>query len=160
MLKSGLTCMLSAMLGGCAIGNVGTLVAHVERRDAVAVVSVHSIGLHGRTRADDLGAHLGYARRVYAFASLAGPDAGWYFLQAPVPEEDAMALDLLVLGLEFAASAPDAGLTLGYSRHRVHARLAASSVSAVGYRGKQLSLDVLTLCSKGNQTCETHPLRH
>jgi hypothetical protein len=133
--KVALLLAVSAGLIACAIGNVGTLVAKVERNGDTAVIELHSVGLHLRTRSDDLGGQFGYSRRTYVFVSDDTVDAGWYFLHVPSPQLDAVAQDLMTVGIEFSGVAPLAGITLGYSHNRLHARVSADESVYIEYAG-------------------------
>lgn len=110
------------VLSGCAIGNVGTLASKVERNGNVATVDMYSIGLHLRTRSDDSGAHLGYSYRQYVFDSESTLEQGWYFFNAPLPERESVAQDLMTVGIELSIVAPVAGITLGYCHNKLHTR--------------------------------------
>ena len=111
------------MLSGCAIGNVGTLASKVERSGNVSTVDMYSIGLHLRTLPDDSGAHLGYySHRQYVFDSESTLEQGWYFFKTPLPEREAVAQDLMTVGIELSIVAPVAGITLGYCHNKIHTR--------------------------------------
>ncbi|MFQ3234972.1 MAG: hypothetical protein ACI9C4_000525 [Paraglaciecola sp.] len=114
--------MAIVLLNGCAIGNVGTLASKVERSGNVSTVDMYSIGLHLRTRSDDSGAHLGYSHRQYVFDSESTLQQGWYFFKAPLPEREAVAQDLMTIGVELSIVAPVAGITLGYCHNKLHTR--------------------------------------
>ena len=68
LLRLALCTGLWLALGGCAVGRNGTLAAQVQHDGTLTTVAVYSVGLHLRTRSDDLGAHLGLARRASVFA--------------------------------------------------------------------------------------------
>ena len=114
--------LATVVLNACAIGNVGTLAAKIERAGNVSTVDMYSIGLHLRTRADDSGAHLGYSHRKYVFDSESTLEPGWYFFKAPLPDHEAVAQDLMTVGIELSTVAPVAGITFGYSHNRLHTR--------------------------------------
>lgn len=118
-----LVLLATVALSGCAIGNVGTLAAKVERTGNVSTVDMYSAGLHLRTRPDDSGAHLGYSHRRYVFFSDGTLEPGWYIFKAPLPDREAVAQDLMTVGIELSTVAPTAGITLGYSHNRLHARV-------------------------------------
>jgi hypothetical protein len=112
----------TVLLSACAIGNVGTLAAKIERAGNVSTVDMYSIGLHLRTRTDDSGSHLGYSHRKYVFDSKSVLEPGWYFFKVPLPNHEAVAQDLMTVGIELSTVAPVAGITLGYSHNRLHTR--------------------------------------
>lgn len=89
-----LTIAMSAVLSACAIGNFGSLAAKVAQNGDVSTLDLYSVGLHLRTRPDDLGAHLGYSHRTYTSVSDGTLDPGWYFLRVPSPHGEAVAQDL------------------------------------------------------------------
>lgn len=136
----GLAMALCTALSGCAVGSFGTLAAHVDRRDTVSVLSVYAVGLHVRTRADDRGAHLGYSRRVYAFAADDGLQPGWYFLRVPSPARGAFAQDLRTVGVDISLAAPLAGLSLGYVHTRLLARVPLDACVLIDYAGAGLGI--------------------
>lgn len=139
---------LCAALGACAVGGMGTLAAQVQQRDALSVLTVHSIGLHLRTREDDRGAHLGYSARTYAFGGDAALEPGWYFLSVPSPGRSAIAQDLMTFGMEVSTVNPLAGFTLGYAHNRLHARVPGDASLLIEYRGSNLRIDKLQICQE------------
>jgi hypothetical protein len=143
----------SVALSACAIGNVGTLAAKVEHHGGVTVLDLYSIGLHLRTRADDLGAHLGYSQRTYVFTDDGATASGWHFLVTPSPRRDALAQDLMTVGLELSALAPLAGVSLGYSRSRLYARVPADASICIQYSGAETRVVGLKQLSEG-EPCE------
>jgi hypothetical protein len=151
--KVALLLAVGAALSACAIGNVGTLAAKVERNGAVSVLDLYSAGLHLRTRPDDQGAHLGYSHRAYVFVSDDTVNPGWYFLQVPSPRRDAVAQDLMTVGIEFSTVAPLAGVTLGYSHNRLYARVTADESIYIGYAGSDTRVVSLQYCGK-EEPCE------
>lgn len=136
------------LLSGCAVGNIGTLAARVELHSSVAALDLYSVGLHWRTRPDDLGAHLGYSRRTYVFAVDPALAAGWYFIRVPLPQTEAVAQDLLTIGIEFSAVAPLAGLTLGYSHGGLLARVPADESFYIAYAGSHRRVVGLRNCKE------------
>ena len=117
-----LVLLVTLVLSGCAIGNAGTLASKVERNGNVSTITMYSIGLHLRTRSDDSGAHLGYSHRKYVFDSESTLEQGWYFFNAPLPERESVAQDLMTVGIELSIVAPVAGITLGYCHNTLHTR--------------------------------------
>ena len=157
--KVGLYLAVCVALSACAIGNVGTLAAKVERNGEVTILDLYSAGLHLRTRPDDLGAHFGYSRRTYVFVSDDTVDPGWYFLQVPSLHCDAVAQDLMTVGIEFSAVAPLSGVTLGYSHSRLHARVPVHESIYIEYAGTDTRVVRLEYC-KEEDACEiTQPSR-
>jgi hypothetical protein len=144
---------VSAVLSACAIGNVGTLAAKVERNGDVSVLDLYSVGLHLRTRPDDFGAHLGYSHRTYVFVSDDTLNPGWYFLRVPSLRRDAVAQDLMTVGIEYSAVAPLAGFTLGYSHDRLHARVPADESVYIEYAGGDTRVVRLEYCRE-EEPCE------
>lgn len=142
---SALVCVGS---GGCAVGGVGTLLAHVEPRETVSVLSVYSLGIHLRQRDDDPGAHVGYSRRTYTFAGRMDAAPGWHVMRVPAPTDSAIAQDLLTVGIDLTATAPEAGLTLGYLHTRLLARMPVDGDQVVEYTGAELRIHPLPTCSK------------
>lgn len=114
--------MATVALSGCAIGNVGTLATKVERNGNVSTIDMYSIGLHLRTRSDDSGAHLGYSHRKYVFDSKSTLEQGWYFFKAPLPDREAVAQDLITVGIELSIVEPVTGIMFGYSHNKLHTR--------------------------------------
>lgn len=146
ILSALILCALS--LSGCAIGSVGTVAADIRRYETLSVMSVYSVGLHVRTRADDPGAHFGYSKRVYVFAADDSLPLGWYFISVPSPVGAAFALDLRTAGVEVSLAAPEAGFALGYVHTRLHARLPSDSCTLIKYLGPDLRIDKFTTCAE------------
>lgn len=143
--------VISAALSGCAVGNVGTLVAQVQQRGNVSELSVYSVGLHLRNRADDPGAHLGVSRRTYFFLADGLLAPGWYLLRAPLAPVEAMAQDLMTVGIDFTTAAPEAGLSLGYTHTRLLARVPLDASVLIEY-GADLRVEKFTVL-KQESTC-------
>lgn len=141
---------LCAALGGCAVGGVGTLAANVQRRDTLSVLSVYSVGLHFRTREDDLGVHIGYSKRTYSFIADDTLEPGWYFLSVPSPSRSAVAQELMTVGMDLSAAAPEAGFALGYVHTRLHARVPSDASMLIEYVGSDLRVDRLQTCGEKN----------
>ena len=141
------------LLSGCAVGNIGTLAAKVELHSSTATLDLYSVGLHWRTRPDDLGGHLGYSRRTYVFAVDTTLAAGWHLIRVPLPQTEAVAQDLLTIGIEFSAVAPLAGLTLGYSHGGLMARVPADASIYIAYAGSNRRVVALRIC-KEEEPCE------
>lgn len=144
--------VVCAALSGCAVGSVGTLAANVQRRDTLSVLSVYSVGLHWRTRADDPGVHFGYSKRTYAFVVDDTLTPGWYFLSVPSPAGSAFAQDLMTIGMDLSAAAPQAGLSLGYVRTRLFARVPLDASVLIEYVGSDLRIEKLQTCVE-NTAC-------
>jgi hypothetical protein len=135
-------------LSGCAVGNVGTMAANVQRHETLSVMSVYSVGLHVRTRADDPGAHFGYSKRVYVFAADPSLAPGWHFLSVPSPAAGALALDLLTIGVDASLAAPEAGIALGHAHTRFYARLPSDGCMLLKYVGPDLRIDKFITCAE------------
>jgi hypothetical protein len=133
VLGATLALLASTALSACAIGNFGTLAAKVERTGNIDAVELYSAGLHLRNRPDDLGAHLGYSHRRYVFVSDGTLVPGWYIFKAPLPHGEAVAQDLLTVGIELSTVAPVAGITIGYSHDRLRARVPVEDSVYVQY---------------------------
>lgn len=144
-----------ALLGGCAVGSVGALAANIERRDTVAVMSVYSVGLHARTRTEDPGVHLGYSKRVYVFAADDSIMPGWHFLNVPSPASSAFALDSLTIGLDVSLAAPQAGISLGQTHTRLHARMPSDACVLIEYLGPDVRIDKHRACAEDSR-CAHH----
>lgn len=157
--KAALPLVVSVALSACAIGNVGTLAARVERTGNVSAVHLYSAGLHLRTRPDDSGAHLGYSHRTYVFVSDGTLLPGWYFLKVPSPQRDAVAQDLMTVGIEISTVAPLAGVTLGYSHSRLHARVPADESVYVEYDGTNTDVVKIQFCREEDACGITLPSR-
>ena len=132
-----------AALSGCAVGSIGTLAANVERHDTVSVLSVYSVGLHLRTRADDPGAHIGYSKRSHVFVADDTLASGWYFLNVPSPARSAFAQDLTTIGVDLSPAAPTAGISLGYVHTRLFARVPSNACVLIEYVGSELRINKL-----------------
>ena len=144
-----LVLVATAGLSACAIGNIGTLAAKVERTGNVATVDMYSAGLHLRTRPDDSGVHLGYSHRTYVFVSESTLEPGWYIFKAPLPEREAVAQDLMTVGIELSTVAPTAGITLGYSHDRLHARVPVDESVYVQYDRNNTRVVKVEYCKEG-----------
>lgn len=140
------------MLSGCAVGNVGTLAANVERHDAVSVLSVYSVGLHLRTRGDDPGAHFGVSKRSHVFVGDDMPTPGWYFFRVPSPAREALAQDLTTFGVDLSTTAPAAGISLGYVHTRLIARVPSSADMLIEFVGHDLRIEKVKTCEE-NTAC-------
>ncbi len=140
-------------LSACAIGNVGTLVAKVERTGNVSTIDMYSVGLHLRTRPDDSGAHLGYSHRKYVFDSGSTLELGWYFFNAPLPNREAIAQDLMTVGIELSTVAPVAGITLGYSHNKLYTRTQVDESVYVQYDSNNTRVVKVEYC-KEDGPCE------
>jgi hypothetical protein len=134
--------------GGCAVGSYGTMAAHVQHRETVTFLSVYSVGFHLRTREDDPGAHVGYSRRTYSLPADDSLSAGWHFLSVPSSRFGAIAQDLTTLGLELSFARPDRGLTLGYARQRLFARVALDDSVLIEYAGPDLRVVGFKTCQE------------
>ena len=152
-LRLALVLMVTAALGACAIGNFGTLAARVERSGNMATVDMYSAGLHLRMRADDSGAHLGYSHRRYVFVSTGQLEPGWYIFRAPLPDREAMAQDLMTVGIELSTVAPTAGITLGYSHDTIRARVAVEESLYIQYDLDNTRVVKVDYCQEGGP-CE------
>ena len=139
---------LCTALSGCAVGSFGTLAANVESRDTVSVLSVYSVGVHLRTRADDPGGHIGYSKRSYVFVADGTLAPGWYFLSVPSPARSAYAQDLTTIGLELSAAAPIKGISLGYAHTRLLARMPSNACVLIEYVGPDLQVGKLKTCEE------------
>jgi len=135
-------------LSGCAVGSFGTVAAKVQRHETLSVMSVYSVGLHVRTRADDPGAHFGYSKRVYVFAADPSLATGWHFLRVPSPAAGALALDLLTIGVDASLAAPEGGVALGHAHTRFYARLPSGGCMLLKYVGPDLRIDKFITCSE------------
>jgi len=138
-------------MAGCAVGGVGTVAAHVQQRASVTIVSIYSLGVHWRNWDDDPGAHVGYSKRTYTFATAAGMSPGWHFLKVPLPDGRSVAQDLVTLGLEWSTQAPATGLTLGYARTRVLARVPIDASVLIEYEDTDLNVGRLIICSEDDE---------
>lgn len=157
LLRLALCTGLWLALGGCAVGHIGTLAAQVQHDGTLTTVAVYSVGLHLRTRSDDLGAHLGLARRASVFAAGTGLQPGWHLFVVPSPPQPALAQDLASLGIDLSAQAPLAGLTLGYSRTRLLARLPADASVYIEYARADRRPVFISHCSETTPcTLSTH----
>lgn len=143
-----LAMLLAAATTGCAVGSAGTVVAYVQQRSGVTVVSIYSLGVHWRTWEDDPGAHVGYSKRTYSFSTAAGILPGWHFLKVPLPPGRSVAQDLMTVGMEWSTQAPASGLTLGYARTRVLARVPIDASLLIEYQGTDLGVGRLRICSE------------
>jgi len=150
-----LLALVCAAIGGCAIGNTGTLTAHLERGDTLSVLTVYSLGLHLRTRVDDPGAHLGYSRRSYTFAGSVQAAPGWYFLRLPALDDDAIAQELMTVGIDVTPATPDASITLGYLHTRLLARVAVDADVLIEYAGSRQRIERVIFCTK-DTACDIH----
>jgi hypothetical protein len=159
VLPLGLAASCCLALAGCAVGPVGTLAAQVQHDGSVTTLAVYSLGLHLRTRSDDLGAHLGLARRISVFADDTALRAGWYLFKVPSPPQAALAQDLLTLGLDLSAQAPLAGLSLGYNRSRLHARVPADASVSIQFSRADRRVVHIGTCSD-TTPCELFKQAH
>ena len=154
-----LSALACGAFGGCAVGGVGTLLAHVEPREMVSVLSIYSLGIHLRQRDDDPGVHVGYSRRSYTFAGRMDATPGWHVMSVPAPTDSAIAQDLLTIGLDVTATAPEAGLTLGYLHTRLLARMPVDGDQVIEYAGTNLRIHPLPACSKDTPCATPLPSR-
>ena len=141
------------LLTGCAIGNVGSLLGHVDRHDGVCAVTIYSLGLDVRGRKEDGGASLGYTRRVYAFVDDGTVPAGWHVFEVPLPAQPALAFDFKTLGAELSTTEPAAGIALGYEHVQVMMRTEAHRSMYIQYQGSSGVPARVGKC-KGNQECK------
>ena len=140
--------ILCTALSGCAVGSFGTLAVNIQHRDTLSVLSVYSVGLHVRTRADDPGAHFGYSKRTYAFAADDTLAPGWYFLSVPSAARSAFAQELLTVGADLSLGEPAAGLSLGYVYTRLLARVPLDACVLIQYVGSEVRIDKLQTCTE------------
>lgn len=124
---------VATVSSGCSVGRYGTVAAHVTHLRGATHLSVHSLGLHLRTRDDDAGVHIGYAQRIYVFPSIENVAAGWHFLVVPFPEKESFAQDLRTYGVDLLLSAPDLSLSLGYTRTQLLARIPLNADILIEY---------------------------
>lgn len=146
-----LAVVLAATMTGCAVGGVGTVAAHVRQRAGVTILTIHSLGLHWRTWEDDAGAHVGYSKRTYTFARVAAVSPGWYFFKVPFPDGRSVAQDLVTVGMEWSSQAPVAGLTLGYTRTRLLARVPINASFLIEYEDADLDVGTLRIFSEDDE---------
>ncbi len=154
-----LVLLATLVLSGCAIGNVGTLAAKVERNGDVSTVDMYSIGLHLRTRSDDSGAHLGYSHRKYVFDSESTLERGWYFFKSPLPDREAVAQDLMTVGIELSIVAPVAGITFGYCHNKIHTRTPVDESVYVQFDRIDTRVVKVKYCKK-DETCKINLPSH
>ncbi|MEO8314206.1 MAG: hypothetical protein ABI645_05370 [Pseudomonadota bacterium] len=148
---------LCAVLTGCALGNVGTLTANVERHDEVSVLSIYSVGLHLRSSADDPGAHFGFSKRSHVFVGDEALVPGWYFFRVPSPAGGALAQDLTTFGVDLSMTEPAAGISLGYVHTRLIARVPSNADMLIEFVGQDLRIEKMKTCEE-NTAC-TLPLQ-
>ena len=154
-----LVLLAAAVLNACAIGNVGTLAAKVEQTGKVTTVDMYSVGLHLRTRFDDLGTHLGYSHRRYVYVSESTLEPGWYIFKAPLPDREAVAQDLMTVGIELSTVAPVAGVTFGFSHNKLHARVPIDESVYIQYDRNNTRVVKVEYCNE-EEPCEIiTPLR-
>lgn len=146
--RAALLLTLCAALSGCALGSFGSLAANVERRDTLTVLSIYSVGLQLRTRADDPGLHFGYSKRSYTFAADDTLTPGWHFLRVPSPAQSAFAQDLMTIGLDLSVVAPEAGFSVGYVHTRLLARVPPDASVLIEYAGPELRIDKFRICAE------------
>lgn len=127
------------------------MAAHVQQRASVTVMSIYSLGAHWRTWSDDQGAHVGYSKRTYTFATVAGMLPGWHFLKVPLPDGRSVAQDLVTLGMEWSTQAPVTGLTLGYARTRILARVPIGVSVLIEYEDTDLNVRRLMVCTEDEE---------
>lgn len=144
----------SSGLCGCAVGRFGTLAAHVQPRGDVSDVTVYSVGLHLRARADDPGAHLGFSKRTYTFAVADMSPPGWYVLRVPLPERAAVAQDLTTVGIDLATADPAGGLSIGYVHTQLFVRVPLDASVQIQF-GPGLRIDKLSTLTE-TPPCATH----
>lgn len=109
-------CIAAGMAASaCAVDNTGFLASKITDADGALVADVYSLGLQVRTISADQGVTLGYQRRSYVFElDESSPlEPGWYFGHVPVPPDAFVAMNARTYGIEFDASAPEVGISLG-----------------------------------------------
>lgn len=110
---------LCLTIAGCAVGNVGSLAAHVTQADGASVIDLYTVGLSLRTAPDDRGLQLGIGKRTYVFpdppCTLATESLqpGWYYFVVPLPDTAAVAIDSRHLGVDVPLGPAEFGITIG-----------------------------------------------
>lgn len=115
--------LIQPALIGCAVGNIGTLVAKVQEFENAHVIDIHALGLHFRTRTDDAGAQFGYSKRRYILLDSAQIETGWYLFYVPLPNIESLSQDLMTFGLEISTTPPESGISFGYQHTILHTRI-------------------------------------
>ena len=110
---------LCLTITGCAVGNVGSLAAHVTQADGATVVDLYAVGLSLRTAPDDRGLQLGFGKRTYVFPdppctpTTESLQPGWYYFVVPLPDTAAVAIDSRHLGVDVPLGPVEFGITIG-----------------------------------------------
>jgi len=110
---------LCVTITGCAVGNVGSLAAHVTQADGARVVDLYTVGLYLRTAPDDQGLQLGFGKRTYVFPdhsctpSTYSLEPGWHYFVVPLPDTSAVAIDSRHLGVDLQLGPAEFGITIG-----------------------------------------------
>lgn len=119
--------LAAALLGGCALDNVGLLASRVTSAEGAWVVDVYSAGAYLHTRADDPGLQLGVGRRSYVFDKRDERELtpGWHYFTAPLPDRPSFARDSRSYGLDTTFARNDLSVTLGLRATTVMARVDA-----------------------------------
>lgn len=115
--------LLIITLNGCAIGNIGALVAKVQKSGNVQIVNLHVIGLHFRKRMDDTGAQIGYSKRRYIFSDEVQIEPGVYFFHVPLPNIESIGQDFISFGIDISTTSPDQGINFGYQHKALYVRI-------------------------------------
>jgi hypothetical protein len=147
--------LAAALLGGCAIDNVGLLASRVTSAEGAWVVDVYSAGAYLHTRADDPGLQLGAGRRSYVFDKRDEHELtpGWHYFAAPLPDRPSYARDSRSYGLDTTFASNDVSLTLGLRATTVMARVAAddSQFFYLTYLPEQPALTKLEIFGSGGE---------
>ena len=145
-----------AILTGCTVANYGTTAARVTHADGALIVDVFAVGGQLRTRSDDPGLSLGFARQSYVFPlpEPTAPAPGWYYFHVPLPDRPAVALDLRTAGLDVQTMRSSFGFTLGYRASTVLARVQSDRdmVLQIHYVPSDPKVTVLLYC-EGTLEC-------
>jgi hypothetical protein len=106
---------LLPLASGCAVDGFGAVAARATAADEAVVIDIYTIGAQLRTRPDDAGLGVGWARRSYVFdaAEARGVAPGWHYFSAPLPRWRAAATYGTQLGLDLDRDVDRVGITLG-----------------------------------------------
>ncbi len=109
----------TTLLGGCAVGGVGTILGRVTPVSGGWILKTYTLGAQARTDEDRPGIDFGVARQIYVFADsdVPAPAEGWYpFLVPRVPLDGAVVRYSENVGIDLRIAGAEPGFTLGFQR--------------------------------------------
>ena len=105
------------------MGSVGTIAGKVSHDNGTSHIELYSIGMHLRTRTDDLGAHLGFSERHYYFFEDKELKSGFYVFFVPFPKSESIAQKLTTYGLDISLAQAEPGISMGFQETFLKARV-------------------------------------